>query len=174
MDRVNILHLNVHPGVLILYNEFTRGCSYYIISPPGSETLGECKYYLTPALLQVACAFCLARGEWGAGFAFKKFEKDVWFHMNIAINCVMQLIAVCWGGILTESYNENDIASNSCIKLLVPFSWVECKLISIQLFPYTYKACNTIHANPIHSHRDQLSWLQSRRQCTSRPQGGKI
>ena len=49
MARVNILYLNVHPGVLILYNKFTRGCSYYIISPPGSETLGEWKYYLTPA-----------------------------------------------------------------------------------------------------------------------------
>ena len=47
MARVNILYLNVHPGVLILYNKFTQGCSYYIISPPGSETLGECKY-LTP------------------------------------------------------------------------------------------------------------------------------
>ena len=50
MARVNILRLNIHPGVFILYNEFTRGCSYYIISPPGSETLGECKYYLTPAM----------------------------------------------------------------------------------------------------------------------------
>ena len=54
MARVNILYLNVHPGVLILYNKFTQGCSYYITSPPGSETLGECKYYLThvrPAVL---------------------------------------------------------------------------------------------------------------------------
>ena len=49
MARVNILYLNIHPGVLILYNKFTLGCSYYITSPPGSETLGEWKYYLTPA-----------------------------------------------------------------------------------------------------------------------------
>ena len=48
MARVNILYLNVHPGVRILYNKFTQGCSYYIISPPGGETLGEWKYYLTP------------------------------------------------------------------------------------------------------------------------------
>ena len=32
MARVNILYLNVRPWVLILYNKFTRGCSYWRVN----------------------------------------------------------------------------------------------------------------------------------------------
>ena len=44
---VNISLLYFQPGVVILYNEFTRGWRYYITSPPGSKNLGEWKYYPT-------------------------------------------------------------------------------------------------------------------------------